>query len=190
MDALTLLHNRNSAPKLSEPGPSADELDGLLRAALRAPDHARLQPWRFLIVEGEARNALGDIYANALQARNSEATEADLDKARSKALRAPLIIAVVVRHLEHPKVPLLEQQLSAGCAAHSILLAAEVLGYAGIWRTGTNAFDPAIWRALGLADHESLIGYLYIGTRVGGRKPLPALNPADFATRLNPEDTP
>lgn len=183
MDALKLLHERNSAPKLTEPGPSSDEVQILLRAALRAPDHARLRPWRFLLIEGEARYALGDVFARALQRRNPEATDAELDKARSKALRAPLIIAVVVVYSEHPKVPLLEQQLSAGCAAHSILLAAETQGYAGIWRTGANAFDPAVLAELNLAENESLVGYLYLGSRDGRAKPLPEYNSDEFVSR-------
>lgn len=183
MDALTLLKQRNSAAKLTEPGPSAEQLRTLIEAALRAPDHARLTPWRFLIIEGQAREQLGALFATALRERNPEATSADLEKAASKALRAPLIIAVVTRFKEHPKVPLLEQQLSAGCAAHSILLAAEALGYAGIWRTGANAFDPTVLNGLGLAAGESLVGYLYIGSRDGREKPLPNYDPEHFMSR-------
>ena len=70
MDALTLLQERNSAPKLTEPGPSADQINTLIRAALRAPDHARLRPWRFLLIEGQARHDLGDVFARALLRRN------------------------------------------------------------------------------------------------------------------------
>ncbi|MBB3046676.1 nitroreductase [Litorivivens lipolytica] len=182
MDALQLLLERNSAPKLTEPGPTPAELKTLLDAAVRAPDHARLRPWRFLLIEGEARHALGEVFARAAARRNPDTTDADLDKARSKALRAPLIIAVVVCYTEHPKVPLLEQQLSAGCAAHSILLAAETMGYAGIWRTGANAFDREVLAELNLAEHESLVGYLYIGSRDGRPKPLPGYDSQTFAS--------
>lgn len=181
MDALTLLQQRNSAPKLSEPGPDQAALDTMLRAALRAPDHANLRPWRFLVIQGDARLKLGDLFAEALATRNPDSTDAERDKARSKALRAPLVIAVAVRYTEHPKVPFLEQQLSAGCAAHGLLLAAEALGYSGIWRTGANVFDANVMRGLGLAEHESLVGFLYFGTRDGRAKPLPDHNPQDFA---------
>ncbi|HCS29109.1 MAG TPA: nitroreductase [Spongiibacteraceae bacterium] len=183
MDALTLLQQRNSAPKLAEPAPDQQAIDQMLRAATRAPDHANLRPWRFLLIEGDARLRLGELFARALSARNPEATEADCEKARSKALRAPLVIAVAVRYSEHPKVPLIEQQLSAGCAAHALLLAAESLGYAGIWRTGANAFDAGVMRGLGLASNESLVGFLYVGTRDGRAKPLPEHDPKDFATQ-------
>ena len=182
MDALTLLQQRNSAPKLSEPGPDQAAIATMLRAATRAPDHANLRPWRFLLIEGDARLKLGDLFAQALLARTPDATPADCEKAKSKALRAPLVIAVVVRYTEHPKVPMIEQQLSAGCAAHALLLAAESLGYAGIWRTGANAFDPLVMQGLGLASNESLAGFLYFGTRDGRAKPLPEHAPKDFAS--------
>lgn len=183
MDALTLLQQRNSSPKLRDPGPDRQSLATMLRAATRAPDHGNLRPWRFLLIEGDARHALGDLFARALAARNPDARDADLEKARSKTLRAPLIVAVAVSPTEHPKVPFIEQQLSAGCAAHGLLLAAEALGYAGIWRTGANAFDPIVMRGLGLADHESLVGFLYIGTRDGRAKPIPEHNLDDFVAR-------
>ncbi len=183
MDASTLLQQRNSAPKLCEPGPDDAALDTMLRAALRAPDHANLRPWRFLLIQGDARIKLGDLFAQALLKRNPDATEAELAKAKSKSLRAPLIIAVVVRSSDHPKVPFIEQQLSAGCAAHALLLAADALGFAGIWRTGANAFDRFVMNGLGLQDNESLVGFLYFGTRDGRSKPIPEHNPRDFASQ-------
>lgn len=182
MDALTLLQQRNSAPKLCEPGPDKKVLDTMLRAAMRAPDHANLRPWRFLLIQDDARIQLGELFAKALAKRNPDSTEAERDKAKSKALRAPLIIAVVVRSAEHPKVPFIEQQLSAGCAAHSLLLAADALGFAGIWRTGANAFDRYVMTGLGLEANESLVGFLYFGSRDGRAKPIPDHNPQDFAT--------
>ncbi|MFT5032963.1 MAG: nitroreductase [Bacteroidia bacterium] len=183
MDALTLLQQRNSAAKLCEPGPDGNELDAMLRAAMRAPDHANLRPWRFLLIQGGARLKLGGVFADALAKRNPESTEAERDKAKSKTLRAPLIIAVVVRSSEHPKVPFIEQQLSAGCAAHALLLAADALGFAGIWRTGANAFDRNVMKGLGLAANESLVGFLYFGSREGRSKPIPDHNPRDFASQ-------
>ena len=84
---------------------------------------------------------------------------------------------------EHPKVPAVEQRLSAGCAAHSLLLAAEAQGYAGIWRTGDAAFDRRVMDALGLAANEEIIGFLYIGTRDGKTKSLPDLAHDDFVSQ-------
>lgn len=180
MDALSQLQQRNSAPKLTDPAPSAEQLEQMFQAALRAPDHANLRPWRFLLVQGSARERLGQIFASALAKRSPEADAEAQAKAASKALRAPLIVVVIARISEHPKVPPVEQRLSAGCAAFSLLLAAEAQGYAGIWRTGANAFDPQVMRDLGMAENEEIVGYLYIGTRDGRAKPLPQHNNSDF----------
>jgi nitroreductase len=179
-DVLHLLHTRNSAPKLTDPGPSAPDLDQILRAALRAPDHARLRPWRFITVQEQRREDLGRLFLASLLRRNAAADQAARDKALAAPLRAPMVMVVVCRLSEHPKVPHYEQRLSAGCAAQGALLAAEALGLAGIWRTGDVAFDRVFMSELGLADNEEIIGFLYLGTRQGPPKPLPELDPGEF----------
>ena len=170
---LSQLKSRNSAPRLSEPAPDDHTLQQMFAAALRAPDHAWLQPWRFLVIAGKAREELGAVFAQALLAKNPQADTAAVDKARGAPLRAPLIIVAICRVSDHPKVPREEQLLSAGCAAHAMLLAAEAQGYAGIWRTGGYAQDSHVLRALGLADQEEVVGFLYFGTREGPAKKLP-----------------
>lgn len=180
MDALDLLLGRNSAAKLCAPAPQGEALEIIYQAALRAPDHARLRPWRFLSVSEQRRDTIGDLFAAALALRNPLATREELDKARSKSQRAPLIIVVIASVSEHPKVPRIEQQLSAGCAAHAMLLAAHAQGFGAIWRTGANAFDRYVMTGLGLAAHEEIIGFLYIGSVDGTPKPLPQMNIADY----------
>lgn len=185
MDAITLLQTRNSISQLSEPGPGEETLEIMLRSALRAPDHARLRPWRFLTIRGEARRRLGQLFVDAAQQRRSRAGESPLsaqerDKLAAKALRAPLIIVVIATLRDHPKVPAVEQLLSAGCAAHSILLAAQAQGFAGIWRTGSNAYDGRVRQGLGLSTSEEIIGYLYLGTASVNPKPLAQLSVEDF----------
>ena len=185
MDAITLLHSRNSAPKLCDPAPQGEVLDNMLKAALRAPDHAWLRPWRFLTITGQARERLGELFVNAAQQRRQEANEAvmteqECAKLAAKALRAPLIIAVVASIQSHPKVPAIEQIISAGCAAHAILLAAHASGFAGVWRTGDNAYDPLVKEGLGLSAAEELVGFLYLGTIDGSYKPLRELSVQDF----------
>jgi nitroreductase len=175
MDALELLLQRNSAPKLAEPGPDAAALETIFRAALRAPDHARLRPWRFLVVAGEARNRFGELMVEVAGAEGEKANQM-----LAKPLRAPVIVVVAVKLSVHPKVPEIEQYLSAGCAAHGVLLAAEALGYAGIWRTGNISFQPGFHNGLGLDADERIVGFIYLGTRVGGRKPVAELDTADF----------
>jgi nitroreductase len=182
-DTLQSLQTRNSAPRLVTPAPSREQLDEILQAALRVPDHAWLRPWRFVAIEGERREDFGEVLERCLLRRDPVADVSAREKARAAPLRAPLVLVVVARLQEHPKVPADEQRLSAGCAAHAILLAAEALGYAGIWRTGNAAFDPYVGSALGLVDNEEVIAFLYLGTRDGNPKNLPVLKPADFLSR-------
>ena len=179
---LKFLINRNSCPKLDDPGPSQQEISDILQVAMRAPDHAWLRPWRFITIEGERRNAFGEVLADCLIKRNPQADQAAVEKARAAPLRAPLLIAVAVAISEHPKVPAVEQRLSAACAAHGILLAAEALGYGGIWRTGEACFDSAVMAAIGLASNEELVGFIYLGSRQGASKKLPSLDVDDFLT--------
>jgi nitroreductase len=180
MDAIDALLGRNSASQLTDPAPRGKDLQTLFKAALRAPDHARLKPWRFLVIEGQGRAQLGEVFAQAALADKPALDRQALDKLRAKPLRAPLIIAVIARLQQHPKVPEIEQYLSAGTAAHGMLLAAHALGYAGIWRTGPMVFHPGVHRALGLQANEKLVGFLYLGTRQGEAKALPDYPSCDF----------
>lgn len=181
-EILDFLQRRNSSPKLTEPAPAPAELEEMFRAALRAPDHAWLRPWRFIVIAGERRGDFGQVLERCLLNRNPGADEAARAKARNAPLRAPLVVAVVAAISEHPKVPAVEQRLSAGCAAHALLLAAEAGGYAGIWRTGDAAFDPAVMAALGLAEHEEIIAFLYLGSREGPAKNIPRLDTANYVS--------
>lgn len=181
-ETLRFLQSRNSAPRLTAPAPSEAELVEIFTAAVRVPDHAWLRPWRFITIADDRRMAFGEVLEKSLVSRKPEADEAARQKARNAPLRAPLLVAVVVRLSEHPKVPHSEQRLSAGCAAQAILLAAESLGYAGIWRTGDAAFDRVVMTDLGLAAEEELTGFLYLGTRDGAAKNLPQLDPHDFVS--------
>jgi len=181
-DILHFLQQRNSASRLIAPAPSAAQLQGIFRAALRAPDHAWLRPWRFITIAGERRDALGELLQQCLLARSPDADEAARTKARNAPMRAPLTVVVVAKVSEHAKVPAVEQRLSAACAAHAILLAAEACGFAGMWRTGAAAYDRALMSGLGLDINEEIIGFLYIGSRDGAAKAIPPLDAADFVS--------
>lgn len=183
MDALTLLAHRSSTSRLSEPGPDNSALTQMISCALRAPDHAYLRPWRFLIIDGDSRRRLGDLFASALIQRKPTAGADEIEKSRNAPLRAPVLIAVIGHIHAHAKVPAIEQTLSAGCGAFALVLAAQALGFGAVWRTGDNAYDERIKQGLGLAANESVIGYIYIGTPTGPAKLLPKLNPTDFMQR-------
>lgn len=164
MEAIELLTNRTSNGKLTEPAPDEDALRLAFVAASRSPDHAALRPWRVFVVRGDARLRLGELMAAAQQRKRPTSTPEELDKTRSKALRAPLILVVAAAVESHPKVPAVEQILSAGAAAHAILLALQARGFAGIWRTGDSAYDPEVKQAFGLREQDAIVGFLYAGT--------------------------
>jgi nitroreductase len=182
MDALTLLNNRNSEPRLTKPAPDRETLHKILTASLRAPDHSRLRPWRYLLIEGKARQQLGDLFSAALQVRKPEASADEIRKTQEAPRRAPLVVTVIAKLQEHPKVPKVEQLLSAGCAAYGILLAAQASGFGAIWRTGDNCYDDNVKAGLGVSAEEQIVGYIYIGTPEGVSKPLPEVKLEDFLT--------
>jgi len=182
MDALTLLETRSSTGALVAPAPSRAELERMITLAMRAPDHGRLRPWRFLVIEDEGRKALGEALVQALLARQPEAPLALQDKEREKPLRAPMILVVAAVLTDHPKVPQVEQLLAVGAAAQNIMLALPALGYGGIWRTGEPSYDPTIKRALGLAHNDAIVGFIYIGT------PDPAVSQTDRLPRPQAAD--
>jgi nitroreductase len=166
-ETLRLLALRRSTPvlMLGEPGPSPADVDMLLRLAMRVPDHRKLEPWRVLVVEGDARNKLGDVFAAALKVRNPGASESALEEERKLPLRAPVMLAVVSSPVDDPKkTPEWEQRLSAGALCQTLLIAANAAGWAACWITGDAAFDANVHKALGMTDGERIAGFIYLGT--------------------------
>ena len=172
MSVLNALQHRNSHGKLTDPGPDRDQLQAIVGAGLRAPDHGRLRPWHFVAIQGDRRDALGALFAKALQLSRPGATEAELSKARAAPLRAPLIIAGLLKPVAHPKVPRVEQVAAVACALHGMSLAAESQGFGAMWRTGWYAQDAIVLDGLGGSPGDEVIGFLYLGTRKGESKPL------------------
>ena len=164
MDALQALHQRVSVPRLSEPAPKGDILANIQRAAFRAADHARMRPWRFLIVEGEGRQALGELFVRSEEQRGAELSDKARQRIAERPLRAPMVMVVIASPKENPKVPEIEQWLSAGAAAQNMITAAYAQGIGAVWRTGDYAYDPSVMAGLGLSDAERIIGFLYLGT--------------------------
>ncbi len=183
MAVVKALLNRNSSPRLQQPAPTTEECEKLYQAALRAPDHGRIRPWRYLHIEGDARQQLGDLYAQAELQQDPDASPEKLAKLRNQSMRAPLIIVAIASPVERDNVPRQEQILSAGCGVHALLVAAESLGYAGVWRTGPMATNETVKAGLGLVGDEEVIGFIYLGTRLGDAKPLPKLSTHDFVSR-------
>jgi len=187
MDALEALLGRRTVPpaRMTGPGPDAAALERMFAAAAAAPDHGRLRPWRFLLVEGEARRALGELFARGLAEDDPDLDPAELARQREAPLRAPVIVlAIAVLDPDHPKIPEIEQIAAAAAAIQNLLLAAHALGFAGKWTTGRPAYSEGVRRGLGLGPNERILGILYLGTpTVGELPPVDRAMPADRVVR-------
>jgi nitroreductase len=155
-----------------------------LTVAARVPDHGRLTPWRFIVIEGEARERLGEVIAAAARADNPSADETKIAFERQRLARAPLVVAVVSRARPHVKIPEWEQTMSAGAVCMSLVIAANALGYATSWLTEWFAFDRRILDALGLAPDEKLAGFIHIGRPAEPPVDRQRPNLADIVTRF------
>ncbi len=185
-ETLELLSTRRSAPAatLAEPGPTASELESLLKIASRVPDHGKLVPWRFIVFEGEARHRAGEIVADAYAKAHPDADPGKLDIERKRFALAPLVVAVVSRAAPHEKIPEWEQVLTSGAVCMNLTVAANALGFATVWLSEWYAYDASVLARLGLAPSEKIAGFIHIG-----RAPAPRedrLRPviADIVTRF------
>lgn len=175
MDALSLLKERSSTlPRfMSEPGPSDADLAEMFEAATRVPDHGMVRPWRFVVLRGDDRAKMGEVFADALKARKPDADEEALQSERNRAMRSPVVITVLARTKQNPKVPTVEQIVSAGQAALTLQLAAQAKGFGSVMLTGDNAYDPNVKAFFGLKEDDAIVAFLYLGTpadKVPGKK--------------------
>lgn len=185
-DTIDLLKHRRSVKpiEMTGPGPSPAELETILTLGARVPDHGKLVPWRFIVFEGAARERVGDIFAKIFAAKTPQATADQIEVERKRFQHAPLVIAVVSRARPHVKIPIWEQQMSAGASAMNIVTAANGLGFVASWLTGWMAFDRDVLDALGLAADEQIAGFVHIGraTKPSTERDRPALK--DIVTRF------
>jgi len=164
---LKTLEARTSVPaiQLVEPAPTQAQLDHILRVGLTAPDHASMRPWRFITIQGDARNKLGDVFAAAAIKDNPDMPAEKIARLKQKPLRSPLIVVIVATiTANHPKTPEIEQILSAGSATTLIQLAATASGFGSIWLTGPNTYHSDVKAALGVAETDHIVGFVYMGT--------------------------
>ena len=166
LTALEQISQRRSvkAMDLQPPGPDQQQVDQLLAAAARVPDHGKLGPWRFLCFQNAAREAFGEHLAQRFQELKPEAPAVAIEAERGRFSRAPLVVAVISCVQAHPKIPEWEQLLSAGAACQNLLVAANLMGFAAQWLTEWYAYDEAIDVKLGLNSGERVAGFVYIGT--------------------------
>jgi nitroreductase len=185
-DALELLKSRRSVKprEMGGPGPSPAEIETILTIGARVPDHGKLTPWRFVVFEGDGRLRAGEVIAKVFAAKNPNATPGEIDVEKKRLTDAPLVIGVVSLTKPHPKVPVWEQELSAGASAMNIVTAATALGYGACWLTGWFAFDRDVLDGFGLKPDEKLAGFIHIGkpSKPSEDRPRPALT--DIVTRF------
>lgn len=179
MNAIEALLTRNSIAQLDDPAPTIEQISTMVQVALRAADHGWLHPTRFISIQGERRQKLGQIFLQSAQ--NWQALpEEKQQKLLNAPLRAPLIMVVVHKRHQHHKIPAQEQLLSSAASAQNLINAAWALGLGAIWRTGDPAFNPQVEAALGLGAHEQIIGFIYVGQPKASAKKLPELKLEDF----------
>jgi nitroreductase len=162
--ALDLLLSRRSgsAKAMGEPGPSREQLAAILKAGARAPDHGKLFPWRFIVFEGDGRERFGRMLGEILEAEGER--ERQIDEESKRFLRAPLVVGVISSARELIKIPVWEQELSAGAVCQNLLIAAHASGFVANWITEWYAYHPKVKEQLGLKPGERVAGFIYIGT--------------------------
>jgi nitroreductase len=163
LDPYETILTRHSIAKV-KPDPVPRKLiEKLLQAAVQAPNHYHVRPWRFVVMTGKSRQALGEILAQALKKQNPELPETGLEIERAKPLRAPVLIAVGVDKPDEPRVLEIENICAAAAAVENLLLAAHAEGLGAKWRTGSAARDPDVKKFLGFSPEQELISFVYIG---------------------------
>jgi len=161
-----LLATRRSAKArdMIAPGPDSAQLRQILEAAMRVPDHGKLAPWRFVVIEADRRAAFADLLKQAYRAEKPEAGRLELEAMEQFALQAPVLVAVLSTPARNSKIPLWEQELSAGAACMNLLLATHAAGFVGSWLTGWPAYNGKVLESLGGASNDRIAGFLFIGS--------------------------
>jgi nitroreductase len=167
MSVFETIKQRRSIGKMTGERPSRRQIERLLEAATHAPNHHKVQPWKFIVLAGSVREELGALMADSLASKleetSSEKAQAILNKERNKLMRSPVVIVVVAEPPRLPKVLEIENIEATAAAVQNMLLAGEEMGLACMWRTGDAAYDPRIKRWLGLAPEEHIVSFLYVG---------------------------
>lgn len=170
------IKSRRSIGNLSIPAPTENQIKAAIDCAVTAPDHKKLQPWRFIVTQGNARHELGRAFLAAAEAQAAQEGETLSEKARQTTynmpLRAPVIITVVTQMQEHKKVPPFEQMLSAGAAVQNLILALKAQGFSTVWRTGLLCNEPAVKAYFGVSADDYVTAFVYTGS-----------SPCDMPTR-------
>ena len=162
MNAKELLLQRQSTPRLISPAPVEADIEFMLNAGMRAPDHGCLKPWFFTVIKDQGLHKLSKVFEQAAIELNF--SQEKIEKAKKMPFRAPLIIVISTQYQLHEKVPQIEQSIAAGCSTHAMQMAAFSLGYGAVWRTGDFSYNDMVKSGLSINLANDIIGFLYIGT--------------------------
>jgi len=167
MQVFDLIKRRRSIGKMTGERPTREQIEILLEAATHAPNHHNAQPWKFIVLAGRAREELGTVMAmslaNRLEETSSENAQARLNKERNKPLRSPIVIVVVSEAPRQPNITELDNIEAASAAVQNMLLTAEEMGLACMWRTGDAAIDSHVKEWFDLDPGDQIVAFLYIG---------------------------
>ena len=167
------------------PGPSDEELQKILHIAMRVPDHGKLSPWRFVVVGKDQREHLGVLLHKALQAQDECAGPAHHEKEDQFARQGEALVVLLSSPIPDHKIPVWEQQLSAGAAAMNLLTAAHAMGYVGGWITGWRAYSPMVNAAFA-GPGERIAGFIFIGSPGRELVERPRPDPAEIVRNWDP----
>jgi nitroreductase len=161
------IRRRRSVGKMTSRRPTREQIERILEAATHAPNHHRVEPWKFIVFSGQAREELGAALAQALALRLAGQSEEKacilIEKERTKPLRAPVVIVVAAEAPRRPEVLAIENIEAVAAAVQNMLLTAEELGLAAMWRTGEAAYDAHVKEWLGLDPADHIVAFLYLG---------------------------
>ena len=185
--ALSLLKTRRSGRprEMVGPGPSDAELDQILEIAMRVPDHGKLTPWRFVIVGKSQREEFASLLRSAMEQEDPDASQLHYDKAEQFARQGEALVVLLSSPIRDHKIPVWEQELSAGAAAMNLLHAAHSLGYVGGWITGWEAYSPKVNAAFAKPG-ERIAGFIYLGSPGRELEERPRPDPAEIVRYWEP----
>jgi nitroreductase len=190
VQVLNTIKQRRSVGHVSQEQPSREAIERLLEAGTFAPSHHVTEPWRFFVLTGSARQSLGDVMANSLKTRLEQTSQVPIPVAtmqkkmlreRAKPMRAPVIIVVAITDVQQLQGDYpIECVEAAGAAVQNMMLAAEEVGLATVWRTGDTAYDPMVKRWFGLKKDDLIVAFLYVGYPMTAR---PMRIPTHFSVK-------
>ncbi|OUI96155.1 oxidoreductase [Acetobacter indonesiensis] len=183
MTPMDMLLSRASTDHLAEPAPNAAQLSDILAAAMRAPDHGKLRPWRYVVIEGDARPQMAERIVASMQRLDADAPEFKIEKRRNRFSTMPLILALGMHLRPENKIPLWEQEMAVAAATMNVLNALHATGFGGIWVSGDVVEDPVLAAEIGFPAPHKLAGFLFIGTPTNTPAAPRRPDPAAFTAR-------